>query len=155
MRTLPILIRIVHIILGISLTACFTGAAVLGAVAWFQIRTSELFWKLLRVGQVALVAQILLGGLLVLLGHKPHAGLHFLYGVLPLAVSFIAEQFRIASAESVLDARGLPDAQAVGALPAAEQQSIVLQIVRRELGVMTLAAVAIVFLALRAIGTAG
>jgi len=41
----------------------------------------------------------------------------------------------------------------VGRLPAEEQQSIVLQIVRRELGVMAAAALVITFLALRALGT--
>ena len=36
----------------------------------------------------------------------------------------------------MLDARGLADAQAVGALAADEQRSVVLAIVRREIGVM-------------------
>jgi hypothetical protein len=53
----------------------------------------------------------------------------------------------------VLDARDLEDAQAVGRLPDDEQRSVVLQIVRRELGVMAAAALVIAFLGLRAYGT--
>jgi hypothetical protein len=54
----------------------------------------------------------------------------------------------------VLDARGLPDAQAVGALDEAGQREIVATILRREMAVMGLAAVVVCFLALRAYGTA-
>ena len=67
---------------------------------------------------------------------------------------FIAEQLRLASASTILDARGIASAQEVGALPAAEQRSIVVAIVRREMGVMALAMAALCFLALRALGTA-
>ena len=76
-----------------------------------------------------------------------------MYALLPVAVSFVAEQLRLVSAQMVLDARDLEDAQAVGALPEAEQRSIVLQIVRREMGVMAAAALVVCFLALRALGT--
>ena len=48
----------------------------------------------------------------------------------------------------------LPDAQAVGSLPEREQHAVVEQIVRREIGVMALACAVVVFLALRAAGTA-
>jgi len=65
-------------------------------------------------------------------------------------VSFVAEQLRIVSADTVLAARGLESAQDMRALADAEQRSIVLAIVRRELGVMTLAALVILGLALRA-----
>jgi hypothetical protein len=92
-------------------------------------------------------------GVLALSGEKPDDGLYWLYALLPVAVGFVAEQLRLASAQTVLDARDLPDAAAVGELPAAEQQSVVLQIVRRELGVMAAAALVIAFLGLRAYGT--
>ena len=65
-------------------------------------------------------------------------------------MSFVAEQLRIASAETVLAARGLDAAQDMRALDEAGQRSIVLAIVRRELGVMALAALVILGLALRA-----
>ncbi len=75
----------------------------------------------------------------MLIGHKP-PGLHVLYGVLPLFVSFIAEQLRVSTAQMVLDKGGFESAQEVGKLPEEEQQAIVVTILRRELGVMTLAA---------------
>ena len=84
-------------------------------------------------------------------GHfKPANGLYWLYALLPVAIGFVAEQLRIASAEQVLENRELPDAQAVGELPESEQQSIVLAVVRREIGIMALAALIVAFLALRA-----
>ena len=69
-------------------------------------------------------------------------------------MSFVGEQLRVLSAQTVLDARGLPDAQAVGDLDADGQRSVVLAIVRREVGVMSVACLVIAFLALRAAGTA-
>ena len=83
-------------------------------------------------------------------GYRPADELFWLYALLPVAIGFIAEQLRIASAEQVLENRELPDAQAVGALPESEQRSVVLAVVRREIGVMALAAVVVAFLALRA-----
>ena len=95
-----------------------------------------------------------LGGVLALMGYEPADGLFWLYALLPVAVSYVAEQFRVASAQTVLDARDLEDAQAVGRLDDAGQRSVVLAIVRREMGVMALAALVVAFLALRATGTA-
>ena len=54
--------------------------------------------------------------------------------LLPIAVSIIAEQLRIAAAQTVLDQRELADAQAVGALPEDEQARVVDAIVARETG---------------------
>ena len=88
---------------------------------------------------MAIVVEAALGGVLVLLGHKS-PGLHTLYGVLPLFVSFVAEQLRVSTAQMVLDQRGFESAQAVGGLPEAEQQALVATILRREIGVMALAA---------------
>ena len=69
-------------------------------------------------------------------------------------MAFVAEQLRVASAQTILDQRGLEDAAAVGRLPEDEQRSLVAAIVRREVGVMALSALVVVFLALRAAGTA-
>ncbi len=131
--------KLVHIAVGILCLVLVGGAAGWGAWCWYRVRQSPLFWRLLRAGQVAIVVQAALGGLLLLLGHKQN-GLHIIYGLLPLLVSFIAEQLRIASAQAVLDARGYESASAVGELPAEEQRVVVVSIVQRELGVMVLAA---------------
>jgi len=125
----------------------------LGAWLWWQVRTSRAFWPLLRGAQAVAVALALAGAALAATRAHPDANLFYLYALLPAAVSFIAEQLRLASAQTVLDARGLEGARAVDALPEREQRSLVLAIVRREMGVMTTAALVICFLALRAAGT--
>jgi hypothetical protein len=127
--------------------------AVAGAFAgwrWWRVEPSDAVWPLLRAGQAVAVGQSLVAGVLFALGYEPGDGLYWLYALLPVAIGLIAEQLRIASAEQVLENRDLPDAQAVGALPEAEQRSVVLAIVRREIGVMALAALVVAFLALRA-----
>jgi hypothetical protein len=83
-------------------------------------------------------------------GYAPADGLYWLYALLPVAINAIAEQLRVVSAEQVLENRGLENAQAVGTLPEREQRSVVLSIVRREVGVIALAAGVVALLALRA-----
>jgi hypothetical protein len=129
-------------------------AAAWGAWRWWIVSPSRAFWVLVRAGQAAAAGLAILSGALALAGYEPADGLYWLYALLPVAVSFVAEQFRIASAQTVLDARDLEDAQAVGRLDEAGQRSVVLAIVRREMGVMALAAFVVAFLALRAAGTA-
>jgi hypothetical protein len=146
--------RAVHIAVGIICLATVGGAALWGAWCWYRVRQSALFWRLLRVGQAAIVVEAVIGGVLVALGRK-ESSLHLIYGLVPLAVSFVAEQLRIASAQSVLDTRGLENAAAVGRLPADEQHVIVVSIVQRELGVMVLAAIVMLVLLIRAMGTGG
>ena len=129
----------IHLVIGVVTIVLSAAAAVWGAWCWWRVRTSTWFWRLLRASQAAIVLEAALGGVLLLLGHKS-PGLHTLYGVLPLFVSFIAEQLRISTAQLVLDKGGFESAEAVGELPEAEQQELVRMIVRREIGVMTLAA---------------
>ena len=127
--------------------------AVAGAFAgwrWWQVQPSDAVWPLLRAGQALAVLQALAAGVLFATGYDPGDGLYWLYALLPVAIGLIAEQLRLTSAEQVLENRGLPDAQAVGALPEAQQRSVVLAVVRREIGVMALAALVVAFLALRA-----
>lgn len=128
----------------------FLAAAALGGWSWYRVSPSPWFWRLLRSAQLVMVVEVALGGLLLALDRQPASDLHYVYGLLPVAVSFVAEQLRITAAETVLDARGLASAQEVGELPEADQRSVVLAIVRREIGVMALAALVIVGLALRA-----
>jgi hypothetical protein len=129
-------------------------AGVLGAWRWWTVDPSPAFWLLCRASQALLVVQALVAGVLAALGFDPDDGLYWLYALLPLAVSFVAEQLRVTAAETVLDDAGLPNAQAVGELDEARQRSVVLAIVRREIGVMTASAFVVAFLALRAWGTA-
>jgi hypothetical protein len=128
--------------------------ALLGGWRWYRRESSRLFWLLLRIAQGAAVAYALFVGVLAVAGRTSSEQLFYLYALLPLAVAFVAEQLRIASATTILDQRGLAGAQAVGQLPEAEQQGVVTAILRREQGIMALSALVVVFLLLRAAETA-
>jgi hypothetical protein len=132
---------------------------VLGSWLWYRAapidsRAGRAFWLLLRVGQGSALAFALAVGSLAAAGNYSRDSLFYLYALLPLAVAFVAEQLRVTSAQTILDQRGLKGATAVGALPEDEQHEIVAEIMRREVGVMALSALVVVFLALRAGSTA-
>ncbi len=134
-------------------------SGLLGAWLWYrgeplQGRSSNTFWVMLRVGQGSSLTLAVAVGSLAAAGKYSNVDLFYLYALLPLAVGFVAEQLRVVSAQTILDQRGLEDAAAVGRLPEEEQRGVVAAIVRRELGVMALSALVVVFLALRAAGTA-
>jgi hypothetical protein len=142
-------VKDVHIVVGILALALNLLAFVLGAIAWLKRRPSRWFWRMLRSGQACVAVEAALGGILLLMGRKA-AELHYLYGALPLIVAMIAEQLKLSAATMVLDSHELPDAKAVGALPADRQRGIVLEIMRREIGAMTLSALVVVALLARA-----
>lgn len=121
-----------------------------GAWAWWRVRPSRTFWRLLRGGQALVLVQLAVVAAVLLAGHRPRDHLYYLYCGLPVVVSFLGEQLRVVAAQTVLDRRGLKDAEAVGRLPDAEQRSVVLSIVRREVGVMSVSALAVAGLAVRA-----
>jgi hypothetical protein len=137
----------------LGVAALNAGAGLFGAWRWWTVSPSRAFWIAARAGQAAAIGLAVLAGVLALLGYEPGDGLFWLYALLPVAVAFVAEQFRVTSAETVLDARGLEDAAAVGRLDEPGQRSVVLAILRRELGVVALGAGVVAFLALRADGT--
>lgn len=125
-----------------------------GAWLWWRAEAEPRFWPLLRAGQALLIVQVLTGGVVLALGEEP-ADLHLLYGLLPVAVSFVAEQLRLVAAEQILERHGLGSAREMEALPDDRQRLIVIEIVRRETGVMAASAVVVALLALRASGVAG
>ena len=140
---------VVHLVVGCAVILLNLVAFAIGGVAWLRDRSSVPFWLLLRAAQVAVFIQVMLGGLLVFTNHKPDDSLHYLYGILPLLVSLIAEAARTGAAE-----RELGDVD-FEALPADAQQELALAIVRREMGIMAVSCGVILFLALRAAGTSG
>jgi hypothetical protein len=141
-------------------------SAVVGASAWYWTppsaptdptsasRLVTSFWVMLRVGQGSALALAIAVGSLAAAGKYSSEHLFYLYALLPLAIGFVAEQLRVVSAQTILDQRGLENAAAVGDLPPSEQHAVVAAIVRREIGVMALSALVVVFLALRAASTA-
>ena len=138
------------------LTAFVNGlAGGVGGWLWWRVEVPERAWALIRAGQAAAGLLALVAGVVFFSGARPDDGLFWIYTLLPVAVNLLAEQFRLTAAQTVLDTRGLEDAQAVGTLPPDQQRSVVLQIVRRELGVMVLAALVTAFLALRAVTEVG
>jgi hypothetical protein len=139
----------VHIAVGCAVIVLNLAAGAIGGVAWYRNQGSIRFWYLLRIAQVSVFLQALLGGLLLVTNHKAAEDLHYLYGILPLVVSFIAEGARTGAAQREL---GEVDFEA---LAPETQQSVALQIVRREMGIMAVSCGVIFFLALRAATTSG
>jgi heme A synthase len=139
----------VHLVVGCAVLLLNLVAGAVGGIAWYRERPSIPFWYLLRAAQASVFLEVMLGGLLVFTGHKPAESLHYLYGILPLAVSLLAEGARTGAAQ-----RELGDVD-FEALPADAQQSLALAIVRREMGIMAVSCGVIFFLALRAASTSG
>ena len=137
----------VHLVAGVAVIALNLLAGAWGGIAWLAERPSVGFWYALRVAQLAVIVQVALGGILVLLGREAADGLHYVYGLAPLAVSLLAEGARAGVAD-----REVGDL-AFEALPRERQRRIALAIVRREMGIMAVSALVIFLLALRAAGT--
>lgn len=138
-----------HIAVGVLLIVLNGVAFAVGGIAWFRDRPSIPFWYLLRMAQGAVFAQALIGGLMVLTGYEQDDGLHYLYGILPLVVSFIAEGARTDAAHREIGETDYEN------LPTPEKETIALAIVRREMGIMAVSCGVILFLGLRAAGTSG
>lgn len=135
----------VHVALGIALIGANALAGAWGGVAWLRRSPSVVFWYLLRVAQVTVVAQAALGILLLLTGSESPDDLHFLYGIAPLVVSLVSEGMRVGAAQ-----RELEEAGDLERLERREQAVIARRVVRREMGVMSAGSLLIVTLALRA-----
>src|SRR6266540_1550772 len=120
-----------------------------GGIGWLRHQPSVGFWYALRMAQALVVLQIVLGAILLLSGHEASSGLHYLYGVLPLGISLLAEGARAGAAERELE--GLD----FDALPQNRQRAVALAIVRRETGIMAVSALVILGLAIRAATTGG
>ncbi len=138
-----------HLLVGLSVIALNLIAGTLGGFCWVRDQPSVPFWYLLRAAQVAVFVQVMLGALLVFAGHKSPDDLHYLYGLLPLLVSLLAEGARAGAANQELAELDFD------ALPEGRQQQLALAIVRREMGIMAVSCGVIFFLALRAASTSG
>lgn len=139
----------VHLVVGVAVLVANFAAGAIGGLAWFQGRPSVTFWYVLRTAQAIVVLQLLLGTLLLLAGHEAPGDLHYLYGVLPLAVTLLAEAMRAGASERELEGIDFDS------LPPDRKRLFAMAIVRRETGIMAVSAWVVFFLALRAAGTTG
>jgi hypothetical protein len=142
----------VHIVLGVALIAVNLAAGAWGAWRWWrQEAAAPGFWPLLRIGQGLVMIEAVDGAILLAMG-RDLPNLHLIYGLVPLGVSFIAEQLRLAAADTVLAQRGLEGRADVERLSEREQRELVMAIVHREMGVMAASALVVGLLGLRAAG---
>jgi hypothetical protein len=140
-----------HIALGSAVIAVNAIAGAWGGYGWWSGRRAPGFWPLLRIGQLLLVIQAIDGGILLLEG-KSLPPLHLIYGLVPLVVAFLAEQLRLAAADTVLQQHDLEGRADVEKLSEADQRQLVVLIMRREMGVMAASAGVVALLAVRAAG---
>jgi hypothetical protein len=140
-----------HVALGVALIAVNAVAGAWGGWCWWRVRDAPGFWPLLRVGQGLVMLQAVDGAILLAIG-RDLPELHLIYGLVPLGVSFVAEQLRLAAADTVLAQRDLEGRADVEALPEAEQHDLVRAILRREMGVMAASALVVALLGVRAAG---
>ena len=82
-------------------------------------------------------------------GRKAGESLHYMYGTAPVVVNLFAEGMRAGAAQ-----REVGDTD-FKALPPGEQRAIALRIVRREMGLMAVAAFLVFAFAIRAAQTSG
>jgi hypothetical protein len=139
-------------VVGIAVLATNLVAAVWGAIGWVRkdARASIVFWPLLRAAQATVVVQAVVGLLLVARGASAPDGLHIAYGIAPLIVSLVSEGMRAAVAQ-----RELEDVEDVDALERSDQIALAKRVALGEMGVMTVGALLILTLALRAFQTGG
>lgn len=139
----------VHLSVGIAVLATNLCAGVWGSAAWLRRRPAEGFWYALRVAQIAVVLQVMLGATLLLLGRESPDPLHYVYGVLPLLVSMLAELARAGAGTRELEGIDFD------ALPSERQRLVAFAIFRRETGIMAVSALVVFGLAMRAAATSG
>ena len=133
-----------HLITGITVLVANLAAGVWGGASWYLRKPSVGFWYALRVAQVAVVVQVGLGALLTLDGREAPDGLHYVYGLLPVAVALLGEGARVVASDHELE--GLD----FDSLPRDRQLAVAAAISRRETGIMAVSALVIFGLALRA-----
>ena len=135
---------------GIAVLVTNLGAGAWGAIAWLRGLVVSSFWWVLRAAQVAVVVQAALGFVLVARGASAPDGLHIAYGVSPLVVTLVTEGMRATVAQRELE--GVED---LDALTRDDQIALARRVALNEMGVMTVGALLILTLALRAYQTGG
>ena len=140
----------VHLVVGVAVLALNVVVGVWGLGAAVFGGTPVSFWYVLRAAQISVVVQVLLGAILLIAGHEPRDAIHYMYGTAPLLVNLFAEGMRTGAAQ-----RELPEGVEFRDLPAEEQRTIALRIVRREMTIMSVAALLVAAFSLRAAQVSG
>jgi hypothetical protein len=125
-------------------------AAVWGAIAWSRGIPSRAFWWFLRLAQLSVVVQVVLGLVLLAQGHRPPDQLHYVYAVAPLIVALVTEAMRAGASQRELAEVDDPDA-----LPRRDRILLARRIVLREIGIMTVGVILVVTLLIRAAQSGG
>jgi hypothetical protein len=134
-------------VVGIAVLVTNGVAGIWGAVAWLRKDPSVWFWYLLRAAQAAVVVQALIGFGLLAQGERAPDSLHAVYGVAPLVITLFSEGMRVGVAQRELEDVDIDD------LERADQIAIARKVALAEMGVMTIGALMILTLALRAYQT--
>jgi hypothetical protein len=140
----------IHVFLGVAVLASNALAAGWGAAAWLRRVPSVWFWYLLRFAQATVVAEVVVGLVLLAQGERPPDDLHYLYGIAPLVVTLVTEAMRFGAAQQELE-----EVEDVDALERREQVLLARRVVLREMAIMTVGTLLIVTLALRAAAVNG
>jgi hypothetical protein len=138
--------------LGIAVLVSNAVAAGWGGVAWLRkdARASIAFWPLLRIAQATVVVQAVVGFVLLARGASAPDGLHAAYGIAPLVIALVTEGMRLGVAQRELDR-----VEDLEALERSEQIAVARRVALGEMAVMTVGALLILTLALRAYQTGG
>lgn len=140
----------VHLVVGVAVLALNTVVGLWGVGATLLNRTPVSFWYALRAAQISVVVQVLLGALLLVAGYEAKDEIHYMYGTAPLLVNLFAEGMRVGAAQ-----REVPEGVEFEGLPATEQRTIAVRIVRREMMIMSIAALLVAAFSLRAAQVSG
>lgn len=133
---------------GIAILATNAAAGIWGGIAWLRKDPSVWFWYLLRVAQVVVVVQAVVGFVLLARGMRAPDSLHAAYGIAPLVVALVSEGMRVGVAQ-----RELEGIEGIDDLERSEQVAIARRVALAEMGVMTIGVLLILTLALRAYQT--
>ena len=140
-----------HAIVGIATLGLNAVAAVWGGVAWMRSDPSVSFWYVLRVAQLSVVVEVVLGVVLLAEGEKPPDPLHYLYAIAPLVIAVVTEAMRVSAA-----GREIEELEGdVEALDRREQVLLARRVVVREIGIMTVGVILVTTLLIRAAQSGG
>jgi hypothetical protein len=110
------------LLVSLLVAAVSLATGVWGSWLWWRFAAEDHFWLAIRGTQIGALLLAVLAGVVWVSGADDVPWLFWLYCLLPVAISLIAEQLRIIAAEQVLERRGLDGAADVAELDEAGQR---------------------------------